>query len=193
MHRHCRARRGVEYEMKLEKFEADNVDLGTVILHLTLSPLRDSLQLGDKLNGLVGQEIDIDVKKHREKRSLNANSYFHVLCGKIADALDSSKDEVHNLMLQRYGQYARNKDGNIIFLLVPDTEDYAKDPEIHLKPTGKSEDRNGMTYYWYAKMKPSHEYNTQEMAKLIDGTISEAKELGIEVLPPDEIKRMENM
>lgn len=177
--------------MIIKEVYSDNIDLGTAQLHLKM-PMNDAFALGEKLNSLVGEEIDIAVDKHRKKRSLNANSYFHVLCGKIAEALGSSKDEVHNLMLQRYGQYARDKNGNIVFMLVPGSEDYSKDPEIHLKPTGKSEDRNGRTYYWYAKMKPSHEYNTKEMATLIDGTISEAKELDIETLTPDEIERLEH-
>jgi hypothetical protein len=31
-----------------------------------------------------GKDLDIEFKTHREKRSLNANAYFHVLCGKMA-------------------------------------------------------------------------------------------------------------
>lgn len=43
------------------------------------------------LEELKGLELDIEVKKHREKRSLNANAYCWVLCDKIAKEL--SKDE----------------------------------------------------------------------------------------------------
>ena len=39
----------------------------------------------DELNGLDGM-IQISAKKVTHKRSLNANAYFHVLVGKIADA-----------------------------------------------------------------------------------------------------------
>ena len=39
-------------------------------------------------------------------------------------------------------------------------------------------------------IKPSHEYNSAEMAKLIRGTIEEEKWLGIETIPPEELKRM---
>ena len=38
--------------------------------------------------------------------------------------------------------------------------------------------------------KGSSEYDTREMSVLIDGVISEAKELDIETLPPHEIERM---
>ena len=36
----------------------------------------------------------------------------------------------------------------------------------------------------------SSTYNTKEMSVLIDGIVYEAKELGIETLPPDELERM---
>ena len=44
--------------------------------------------------------------------------------------------------------------------------------------------------YWVVK--ESHLYNSEEMARLIDGTVTEAKELGIETLPPLEIKRLQD-
>lgn len=165
--------------MKLIGFEADDIDLGKVELHLTVSPLQDALELAENINKHVGKDVDIEVKQHREKRSLNANAYERLLEGKLADSLGTSKDEIHNWMLFRYGQYLRDKDGNIVFVLVPDSVDYAKDPDIHLKPTGRSENRNGMKYCWFAQMKPTHDYDSKEMAILIDGVISECEELGI--------------
>lgn len=42
----------------------------------------------------------------------------------------------------------------------------------------------------YAKLKGTSEYDTKEMSRFIDGIVSEAKELGIETLPPDEVARM---
>ena len=177
--------------MKLENVGVENVELNKTNIHITLCGLQDAMKLAESLNRLVGEDVVIKCDKARKKRSLNANSYERVLEGKIASALDSSKDEIHNLMLARYGQYERDANGNIVFLLMPASLDTSKDPEMHLKPTGHCEQKNGADYYWYAKMKPSHEYNTQEMAKLIDGVISEAKELDIEVLSDDELRRIE--
>lgn len=39
-------------------------------------------------------------------------------------------------------------------------------------------------------MRGSHTYDTKEMSRLIDGTVEEAKELGIETLTPDQVERM---
>ena len=47
-----------------------------------------------------------------------------------------------------------------------------------------------MDYRTYIMLKGSSAYDTQEMSVLIEGLVSECKELGIETLPPDEIKRM---
>ena len=39
-------------------------------------------------------------------------------------------------------------------------------------------------------LRGSSTYNTREMSVLIDGVVTEAKELGIETLTPDQIKEM---
>jgi hypothetical protein len=46
----------------------------------------------------------LSLVKWKEKRSLTANAYFHVLVGKIADELKESKPYVKNLLISRYGQ-----------------------------------------------------------------------------------------
>lgn len=117
-----------------------------------------------------------EIKEHKEKRSLNANSYLWCLIGKIADAIRSSKDEVYLLMLKRYGQSEK------VYL--------SKDVDItgYIKYFEISGEYGNMLEYTI--FKGSSEYNTAEMSYLIDGVISEAKELGIETLPPYEIERM---
>jgi hypothetical protein len=42
-------------------------------------------------------------------------------------------------------------------------------------------------------IKGSSEYDTAEMAKFIDAVVLEAKELGIETLPPAELERMKSL
>jgi hypothetical protein len=39
-------------------------------------------------------------------------------------------------------------------------------------------------------IKGSSEYDTKEMSRFIDGIVAEAKELGIETLPPAELETM---
>ena len=138
---------------------------------------------------LSGKDLDIDVKIHREKRSLNANSYFHVLCGKIAGKLQASNTHIKNRLIREFGQWELI-DGKIPTITVkPEYEDLILDVDgLHVKPTG----RDAAGRVEFGLMRGSHTYNTAEMARLIDGAVSEAKELGIETLTPDQLERMKN-
>ena len=77
---------------------------------------------------MVGQDQTTvwDVKKHTEKRSLSQNAYFHVLLGKIADAMRLPKPVVHNMMIRRYGQ-AQGIAGRLVTVAIPDTEKAEKE------------------------------------------------------------------
>ena len=49
---------------------------------------------------------------------------------------------------------------------------------------------NDTDFTHWAVVKPSHTYDSMEMAALIDGTVEDAKELGIETMSPTDIERM---
>ena len=136
-------------------------------------------------------EVEITIGEVKKKRSLNANAYFHVLVGKIADKLNISKQKCKNIMLSRYGQYEIH-DGQRTVISVLSEIDMDNREDIHCSAIGygKVGDKQ---FTHYAIMKPSHEMNTYEMAKLLDGTIEEAKELGIETLTPNELERMKSV
>ena len=153
-----------------------------LILNIEIDSLPSDL---DNLTGC--DTLDVTARRHREKRSLNANSYFHVLTGKIAEALGTSLTHEKNRLIREYGQY-EEIDG-----MIPTTtakakyEDRMLDMEgVHLKPIERP-DRDTVRM---AFMRGSHTYNTAEMSRLIDATVAEAKELGIETMPPDQLERM---
>lgn len=136
---------------------------------------------------LKDKEISVDIKQYRQKRSLSANAYFHVLVDKIAAALKQSHTEVHNWLIAEYG-YVDKTLNNVI---LNDEINWKKIDVIHLRPTTATREMdNGSLYRVYWVMRGSHTYDTSEMSRLIDGTIEEAKALGIETLSPDEIERM---
>ena len=63
--------------------------------------------------------------------------------------------------------------------------------EAHFAPTSQRKTgTDGMVYRAWKLLKPSHTYDSKEMSVLIDGIVSEAKDLGIETLPPSELERM---
>ena len=51
----------------------------------------------------------------------------------------------------------------------------------------------GKNFTHYKVFKGTSEYNTAEMAVFIDGVISEADELGIDTLPPNEIEKIKSL
>lgn len=133
--------------------------------------------------------LTLEVKEYRQKRTLNANAYFHCLVGKIAEALGVSHIEVHNRMIVRYGVL----DEDIATIIMRDDIPYEKIETLHLCPTQSTRVLDdGKLYRVYIVKRGSHTYDTKEMATLIDGTVTEAKELGIETLPPAELERMVN-
>lgn len=124
-----------------------------------------------------------EVKQHRQKRSLNANAYAWLLMGKIADVVRASKDEIYLEMLRKYGQRTVVSVRSDI-----DVKGYFKYYEsFAVGYVGDTE------FTHYHVFKGSSEYDTREMSVLIDGIVSEAEELEIETLPPQEIQRMKEM
>lgn len=129
------------------------------------------------------EKLSITAKKHRPKRSLDANAYCWVLMTKIAEAVDSSKEEVYEEMLQKYGYLYQDDEGYITVTVKADV-DMSKIAGHwkFLKSNGK--------FSSYLMIKGSSEYDSAEMAKFIDQIIYEAKGLGLETLPPEELERM---
>lgn len=142
----------------------------------------------DEIRGMEESTLTITVKRSSRKRSLNANAYFHVLVGKIAEAVQISKAQAKNILLSKYGQREITPTGPLIISIRSDV-DMSEREDIHTAPIGYGT-ANGHDFTHYAIVRGSHTYDTREMAALIDGTVQEAKELGIETLSPDELERI---
>lgn len=129
------------------------------------------------------EKLSIEAKKYRKKRSLDANGYLWVLCTAIAEVVKSSKEEVYEEMLRKYGVVYKDDDGYIT-VTVKKEVDMSKIAGhwLFYKDNGK--------FASYLMIKGTSEYDTAEMAHFVDMVVQEAKELGIETLTPDELKRM---
>lgn len=140
----------------------------------------------------AGVEYDITIRE-RTKRSLNANNYHWALVEKIAKANGMSKYEAHNHLMKDYGTDWIDAEGKQIYVLMKDNDSYLRSETQHYRPTDAVEDRKGTMYRWFVLLLPSHLMNKPQMASLIDGTVAEAKELGIETRTPDEIAQLKAM
>lgn len=142
--------------------------------------VKDAQHIADQFHAA---EFDVDIKKHKQRRSLNANAYFHSLVNKIASALNTSNDECKKWLVREYGTVAEYN-GIPVLITLPkgtDPDDYYPYCEWIYG------DASGDTYQLY---KQTHALNTKEFARLLDGTIQECKTLHIETLPDDEIRRL---
>lgn len=172
-------------------FTAKIKDIGRTLegsLTLTLESPEISLKEVAELS--EQEKIFVEMKRYKQKRSLDANAYYWALIGKIAAATGDSKNHLHNIMLDRYGELDTMPDGSLIPFCIRDDIDYLEFPYPHLKPTQKTLSKGDKLYRWFFQIKGSSEYNTAEMSHLIDGIVSECKEMGIETIPPEEIERM---
>ena len=137
-----------------------------------------------------GKDLKIKVNKATNPRSLDANAYFHVLCDKLRQKLGISMAHCKNDLITSYGQIEYIADGEPLCYKTNAPQEYIQELEAaHLKFIKMSDDGA----YMYKVYRGSHTYNTQEMHQLLEGTISECKDQGIETKTPDEIRRMEDL
>ena len=134
---------------------------------VTLEINGDFREIWDKLH--QEKVLDVEIKKHREKRSLSANAYFHVLCNKISAETGESEDAVKRRLVVSYGALARDKDGKPVGLKLPPTVDPSDFyPYVRLYETRQE---NGKDYSCYFVYKESHKMDSKEFARLVDGAI----------------------
>ena len=156
--------------------------------YLTRKPILE-FRINEDPNGiedLNGKDLKISVVRKTNPRSLNANSYFHVLCDRLRQKLGVSMAAMKNDLITSYGQIDYIDGQAIIYKTNAPPEKVQELEELHMKFLHRGEDGA----YWYRVYRGSHTYDTKEMSMLIDGTIAEAKEHGIETKTPDEIARL---
>ena len=160
------------------KYFSETMDGADLILHI---------ESFSGIEELMDKDIRLTLKQWHNRRSLNANAYFHVLCDKLADAMHMSKPRMKNLLLFRYGQKARDKEGRIALIKTNADEDELLEREdFHCWPIQSAKDGTPQ----YVLLGHSRLYDTKEMSVLIDGVVEDCKAVGISTLTPNEIEEM---
>lgn len=123
---------------------------------------------------------DLTISDHKAKRSLNANAYLWALVGKMADILREGKEEVYQTLLERYGQ------SEVIEIRsgIPAERYFKYCSEIGTVT------HDGNQYRQIMVWRGSSEYNTREMAILLDGAINEATNMGIPTISEEEATKL---
>jgi hypothetical protein len=131
--------------------------------------------------------LTIEISKQAKKRSLTANGYAWVLMQKIADVLRTNKEDLYIEMLKRYGK----REPQLLSVIEDGVDMIYRATNNHCCIVGESE-LNGKTFKHLAILIGSSQYDTSQMAILIDGIVSECKELKIETLPPAELEALKS-
>lgn len=152
---------------------------------LIITPAREDL---GKAMSIVRKHkdrlYDLEIREHRQKRSLDANAYAWVLINKVADALRLTPKEVYRQAIQ---DIAGNHE---IVPIKTEAADKFKQvwesqglgwPCIDIGKSKIDGYRNMKAYYG------SSTYDTRQMSLLIDHLVQDCKALDIETLPPDKL------
>lgn len=156
---------------------------GGGVQRLVLELYGDFREAFDRLHG---ETVDLEIKKHRKGRSLDANAYFWVLLDRLAEATCQPKTELYKAAVREMGG---NSD------TVAMTEEAAK------KFCGIWESRG---LGWITETFPSQwegyvnvsfyygssAYDTAQMSRLIDLVIQDCKAVGVETMTPMELARL---
>ena len=145
--------------------------------------------LSEEFNKLQKEEkLKIEIKKHSEKRSLNANSYCWVLIGKIAEIVGNTKEEVYREYIRDKGIYkVITIDSKAVSTFVRVWEDRGLGWVCETSSTKIAGLTDVLAYYGTSS------YNKKQMANFIDYVVQEAKALGIQTATPEEITRMKSL
>ena len=132
---------------------------------------------------------DVSIKKHRNKRSLDANGYCWALCKKIADVIGSTKEDVYRTSIKQVGSFevipVKNEAVDK-FMSAWQSKGIGWVSEI-LSESKLNGYTNIIAYYG------SSTYDSREMSILIDNLVYQAKELNIDVMTEEEIANLKSL
>lgn len=134
-------------------------------------------------DSLAEADLDIEIKKHYRKRSLDANAYFWVLADKLAEKLGKSREEIYREQIREIGGVSE--------IVCVQEKAYDKLAEIWSgKGMGWQVEQipskidgcvNAVLYYG------SSVFDTKQMSTLLENTIRECESLGISTMTPNEV------
>ena len=135
---------------------------------------------------LKDSDVDVTIRKHRNRRSLDANAYAWVLIDKIAEKMHLSKEAVYRDHIRQLGGVSETVcvlDRAVERL----TQAWSKNGLGWQSETFKSKlsGCTNVTLYY-----GSSTYDTQQMSALIDALVQTCRALNIETKTNEEIESL---
>lgn len=131
-----------------------------------------------------GKQLSVSIAQFRQRRSLDANGFLWSLLGEMAAVLNTSKDELYLEMLARYGVYTH-------VVVKPHVVERVKAEWRTCRVLGEVTIK-GQTGIQIQAFFGSSTYDSKEFSTLLNGVISEAKEIGISTITESEKQRLIN-
>lgn len=128
----------------------------------------------------LNQDKKYVIKEHREKRSLDSNSYYWSLVNQLSNLINLGNEELHFRLLKDYSQV-------MLVPLLPE-----QNPQGYFKYYEKFKETeiDGKEAIYYKVWKPSSEMNSKEFWLLIKGLEQECQNVGIETLEEKKLREM---
>lgn len=157
-----------------------NIDFNTRKPKISLLLDTNEISIVEELKN--ENKLNVELKKYKKKRSLDANAYMWVLVSKIQEKLNIPKEDIYRDAIKNIGVYE----------VIP-VKDEAVERFIEawkhnglgwVCETTKSKLEgftNVIAYYG------SSTYNTKEMSRLVDLIVQECKQLNIETMTPEQL------
>ena len=125
---------------------------------------------------------DVDIRKHREKRSLDANALYWKLCGELAEAINEEPERIYRRHIRDVGNY------EVLCIQERALDTFRRTwTSGHLGrfvETKASKLPGCVTVLAYYG---SSDFDKSQMSRLIDNCIQDCKALGIETLTQDKL------
>ena len=157
-----------------------NMNLATGKYHITFE-INERQAIMQGLDKIKGEEkLSIKAVKFRQKRSLDANGLLWLCMGRIASELKTDVWEVYLQMLKRYGKFT--------YIVVKENAVDAvksqwRETEIVGDITVNGQKAVQMICYF-----GSSHLNSKEFSVLLEGVLSEMREMGLETPMSEDIR-----
>lgn len=127
------------------------------------------------------EKLNIEAKKYRKKRSLDANALLWACLGEMAAVLNADKWDVYLLMLKRYGKYT-------YICVKPNVVESVKKQWRECEVVGETK-INGKEAVQMLCYFGSSTYDTKEFSVLLDGVVSEMVSIGLQPPMSEDMRR----
>lgn len=131
-------------------------------------------------------KYDLSITKHRERKTVSQNAYFHKLIDLLRLKMNYSFTRMKNEMVTSYGTIL--DDTCVLLNIKPEIMREWERPHAKYIKSEIVTDAYGVKIegHWYRLYKNVEDMDTYEMAKLITGTVQECENLGMDVMTPSE-------